>query len=82
MGDLYLINYSWKQVLAIFSILGPPMDLILHIMVVQNVLQHLTMLNGHEWLINHSIIFSPGQNDIFFAFEPILMEVYKLIIVT
>ena len=31
------INYSWKRVLAIFLTLGPRMDLILHIMIVQNV---------------------------------------------
>ena len=46
-GKIYLINYSWKQVLAIFSTLGPLMDLILHIMIVLNVSQHLAMVTGH-----------------------------------
>ena len=30
-GKINLINYAWRQVLAIFSILGPQIDLILHI---------------------------------------------------
>ena len=46
-GKILLINYSWKQVLAIFSSLGPRVDLILHIMIVQNVSQHLAMVRGH-----------------------------------
>ena len=32
-----LIDYSWKQILAIFLILTPHRDLKLHIMIVQNV---------------------------------------------
>ena len=46
-GKIYLINYSWKQVLAIFSSLGPQIDFKLHIMIVQNVSQHLAMISGH-----------------------------------
>ena len=46
-GKFDLINYSWKQVLAIFLSLRALIDLILHIMIVQNVSQHLVMVTGH-----------------------------------
>ena len=42
-----LINYSWKQVLAIFSSFGPRLDLILHIVIGLSVSNDLGMVRGH-----------------------------------
>ena len=44
---LMLINYAWKQVLAIFSTLGPGMTLILHIVFGLSVFNDLGMVRGH-----------------------------------
>ena len=46
-GKIIFINYSWNWFLAIFSRLGPQMGSILHIMIAENVSQHLAMVRGH-----------------------------------